>query len=77
MPVDPLAKLDRAGADERPLSTPTAGPAASAAQLPVTSAAAVLVAVAIFRLPELFGSVQRISPRPSAALSSFRRSRQR
>ena len=57
-----LEALDNAGTDERPLATPADRSSRSPSLLPVTSVAAVLVAVAIFRLPDLFGGVQLIAP---------------
>jgi hypothetical protein len=57
-----LALLDRAGRDERPLSTPADRSSGSPSMLPLTSAAAVLIVVAILRLPELFGGVSLAPP---------------
>ena len=56
-----LALLDRAGRDERPLATP-ADRSGSPSLLPLSSAAAVLIVMAILRLPELFGGVSLVPP---------------
>ncbi len=56
-----VAALDYAGRDERPLALPANQAAGSPALLPLTSVAAVLAVVAIFRLPELFGGVRLLA----------------
>lgn len=57
-----LALLDRRGPDERPLTTPADRSTGSPSLLPLMSAAAVLIVVAIVRLPELFGGVSLAPP---------------
>ncbi|HUF28504.1 MAG TPA: DUF4253 domain-containing protein [Gemmatimonadaceae bacterium] len=55
-----LAVLDARRTDEHPLVTPADRSTGSPALLPLTSAAAVLIVVAILRLPELFGGVSLV-----------------
>ena len=57
-----LALLDRSGRDERPLATPADRSSGSPSLLPLSSAAAVLIVMAILRLPELFGGVSLVPP---------------
>ena len=57
-----IALLDRTGRDERPLATPADRSSGSLSLVPLSSAAAVLIVVAILRLPELFGGVSLVPP---------------